>query len=79
MARQAGELFITGSIDGLCFYQMKGRYYVRTESSLTSKRVKRDPKFKRTMALANIFGEASRIASKVYRALPVEQRGRAVR
>jgi hypothetical protein len=38
MAKQAGDIFITGTIDDLCFYKMDGAYYVRLKSSLTGKK-----------------------------------------
>ena len=70
MAKQAGTYHITGCFDNLCFYEMEGKYYVRLKSSLTGKRVKKDPSFKRTMQYAALLGSASAIASAVYRALP---------
>ena len=70
MGRQSGNIFITGTIGNLCFYRMDGQYYVRLKSSLTGKRVKKDPAFKGTMYYAGLFGNASGIDSEVYRALP---------
>lgn len=76
MAQQDGPLYITGTIDNLCFYEMEGKYYVRIKSSLTGQRVKRDPAFRRTRENADLLGKASRLASGVYRRLPAEQRKR---
>jgi hypothetical protein len=70
MAKQIGEIIITGTIDDITFYVMDGHGYARKKSSLTGKRVKRDPKFRRTMQSANRLGKASQLASKVYRSLP---------
>lgn len=42
--------------------------------SLSRKRVKTDPAFSRTRALARLFGKAAQIASSVYRLLPVSTR-----
>jgi hypothetical protein len=75
MARQAGTYHITGCYQNLCFYSMDGNYYVRVKSSLTAKRVKRDPAFKRTMAYAGLLGCASTIASALYKLLPKESKG----
>lgn len=69
MAKQAGPEYYTGTIGMACFYKMRGEYYVRLKSSLTGRRVKKDPAFRRTMENANILGEASRIASAVYRSV----------
>ncbi len=72
--KQKGQVHFTGSTDGLCFYEMNGSYYIRRKSSLCGKRVKRDPKFALTMVYAGIMGRASKIASAVYRLIPVEER-----
>ena len=44
------------------------------KSSLTSKRVRRDSAFARTMCYANLLASASKIASAVYRQLKPEQK-----
>ena len=72
MARQIGDIIIVGTIDDITFYQMDGKGYARHKSSLTGKRVKRDPRFKRTMQSAHRFGKGNQLASKVYRSLPRE-------
>lgn len=62
---------VTGTFGGMItIYKMGGRYYVRKKSALTGRRVKRSPVFRRTMENANRLGQASRIASRVYRQLP---------
>ncbi len=75
MAKQTGLIRITGTIDNLCFYKMDGKYYVRTKSSLSGKRVKKDPAFKKTMTYARLLAKASQIASKMYKILPKEEKG----
>jgi hypothetical protein len=70
MAKQKGPRFITGTINGLTYYKLNGRYYVRKKSSLSRKRVKRSPAFRRTMEYAELLGQASKLASAVYRMLP---------
>lgn len=71
MAKQAGKFKIEGrTFSRLVFYKMNGEYYARTKSSLTGKRVKRDPRFGATMRSAGILARASKIASAVYKALP---------
>ena len=70
MARQIGDIIITGTIDDITFYEMDGKGYARHKSSLTGKRVKKDPRFKRTMQSAHRLGRGSQLASKVYRSLP---------
>lgn len=74
MAKQLGPVYYTGTIGMVCFYKMQGQYYARLKSSLTGRRVKKDPAFRRTMENANILGEASRIASAVYRSVAPEEK-----
>jgi hypothetical protein len=74
MARQVGPIKITGTIDGITFYRMDGVYYARMKSSLAAKKVKTHPHFALTRMYAKWLGEASKLASEVYRALPGEER-----
>lgn len=76
MARQSGDILITGTIENLCFYKMEGKYYVRAKSSLKGKRVKADPAFKKTMYYAGMLANASKIASVVYKKLNEEQKAK---
>jgi hypothetical protein len=74
MARQIGPIKITGTIDDVTFYKMHGVYYARRKSSLTAKKVKTHPHFALTRMYAKWLGEASEMASQVYRTLPKEER-----
>lgn len=74
MARQTGTIKITGTIDGITFYRMNDAYYARTKSSLSRKKVKTHPHFARTRQYAQWLGEASKMASVVYRSLPATER-----
>lgn len=74
MARQTGDIKITGTIGDITFYRMDGEYYARMKSSLTAKKVKTHPHFALTRMYAKWLGEASKLASEVYRTLPVEER-----
>jgi hypothetical protein len=78
MALQCGPLLITGTIDNVCFYKLHGKYYARMKSSLTRKRVLKDPKFQLTRAHATIMGQASKIASRVYRLITGEHKKHAL-
>lgn len=44
--------------------------YLRAKSKLTGKRVKNSPELKKTMEYARELGEASRLASELYKAIP---------
>ena len=69
-----GRAPFIGTRDNLTIYLMKGEYIARTKSSLTGKRVKRDPAFARTMENAGRLKKASRIASLIYRQMPADSR-----
>ena len=74
MARHSGKTKLVGRIGDVVYYKMDGKYYARAVSSLNGRRVKRDPKFKRTMEFAKLFGIASKLASELHRSLPFEKR-----
>ncbi|MFT3824219.1 MAG: hypothetical protein QM731_09875 [Chitinophagaceae bacterium] len=63
-------VYFIGTYGNLTFYFRKGKYCVRTKSSITGKRVKNSPEYTLTMQYAERLGRASKIASKVYRQLP---------
>lgn len=74
MSRQKGPVYITGTSNGICYYKLNGQYYARRKSTLSRRRVKRDPRFALTRKYAALLGEASRIAAGVYRLLPRGQK-----
>lgn len=78
MAKQAGPLYLTGTIDDITFYKMEGEYYARKKSSLTGKQFRTDPRFARSRKSAASFGAASELASDIYWQLPKAQRGKGV-
>ncbi|MGH2644270.1 MAG: hypothetical protein ACRDE2_09995 [Chitinophagaceae bacterium] len=78
MAKQCGPYKITGTIDNVCFYRMNDSYYVRMKSSITRKQVMKDPAFRRTREHAALLGEASKIASGVYRQITGERKKHAI-
>lgn len=78
MAKQKGPVYFTGCSNGITFYKMDGKYYQRRKSSLSGKRVKRDPVFKRTMKYAGLLGQASKLAGSIYRSVPLKDRKHAL-
>lgn len=78
MARQAGEIRITGTVEGFCFYRMDGQYYVRRKSTLGGKRFQREAAFAGSRRSAALLAAASALASRLYRRLPPDQKARAV-
>ena len=71
MGIQVGPIYLERTIDGVCFYKMNGKYYVRMKSSLTGKQVKTSRRFVRTMQSAGRMARGSKIAAAIYKALPV--------
>jgi hypothetical protein len=74
MAKQAGDIFITGTIDDLCFYKMDVVYYVRLKSSLTGKKFWKNKAFEGSRKSCNRFAEGNKLASKVYQMIEEEKR-----
>lgn len=63
-----------GTIDDLTFYQLSdGIWYVRLRSSITTKRILKDPIFQGFRNSSVRMKDASPIASKVYRQLAVKR------
>lgn len=78
MAEQTGFIKITGTVNGICFYRLHGKYYARLKSSLSGERVQRSPAFENTMKYAGLLAKASVIASDVYNMLPKEKKERKI-
>jgi len=68
MAKQVGPIFLERTIDGVIFYKMDGKYYVRMAPSFPD--IRRSPRFAGTMRSARRMGRASRIGAVLYAALP---------
>jgi hypothetical protein len=69
MAKQIGVLRITGTIGNITFYKMNGEYYARSKSSLSGKRVKKDPNYERFRTYSGRMACASQTAGSIYRSL----------
>lgn len=67
-------MWYTGTIGNATYYVMNGIGYARSKSSLTGKRVKTSPAFKKTMEFARKLGEASTLASALYKTVPAKQK-----
>ncbi len=67
MAEQIGLIKITGCYQNICFYQLYEKFYARSKSSLSGKRVKNDPAFRKTMEYASWMASASKTGSDIYR------------
>lgn len=69
MAKQSGVIKITGTIGNITFYKMNGEYYARSKSSLSGKRVKKDPNYERFRTYSGRMACASQTAGSIYRSL----------
>lgn len=74
MAKQAGTIFIEGTLDDLTFYKMDGLYYVRMKSSLTGKKFWKHKAFERSRESCKRFAEGNTLASRLYRLIEKEKR-----
>jgi hypothetical protein len=77
MARQAGPLFITGTIDDLVFYKLGEHYYVRQKGERTpgvKKRLKHDKGYALLQLKQREFGQASELVKTMYYTLPLDVR-----
>jgi len=70
MAEVFAPFIINGTFRSLTFYVMEGRNFVRKKSSLTRRKVLYAPCYKNTRHFAGLMGQASKIGSLVYKALP---------
>ena len=74
MAKQVGPIFLECTWDDLTFYRMDGKYYARKKSRLTRERVLKHPAFERTRVYARLLACASKIASSIYKDIPLHWR-----
>jgi hypothetical protein len=77
MARAIDEnLRFSATIGNLCYYVMRDRTYLREKSSLSRDRVLKSKEFEKTRKYASNFAIAARLASPIYKALPLDIRAR---
>jgi hypothetical protein len=74
MARLAKGTHFRATIGNLIFYQWRGLPCVRTKGTVTRERVLESEEYASTRKHAGYFGQASKIASPIYRALPTDVR-----
>ena len=71
MPEVIAPFIVNGTIRSLTFYVMEGRNFVRKKSNLTRRKVLYAPCYKNTRHFAGLMGQASKIGSLLYNALPV--------
>src|SRR6266699_1212805 len=67
MARLVEGYIKPCTLEGVTYYEMEGHIYCRLKSSLTAKRVKKSPEFKRFIEKSVPFAKASMVAKVTYR------------
>lgn len=67
-------MYYVGTYGNVTAYEMNGQKLLRRKSSLTGKRVKKSPAFKKTMEFARQLGQASKIASEFYQTVPPQMK-----
>jgi hypothetical protein len=72
MARLYNRTGFSGTVGNITIYQMGNHSYIRKKSSLTRKRVLNDKKFVKTLQYAASMGQAAKIGSFIYKALPAD-------
>ena len=66
----------SATIGDLCFYQRNGKTYMRETKALDRELVLTDERFEKTRQHASKMGQASKIASVIYKDLPQELKAR---
>lgn len=74
MARLTSIPPFVGTVGPVTVYLMYDRYYLRTRSSITGKRIKKDPAFRKFRASSGQMALASPLAAAVYAQIPVHRR-----
>lgn len=69
MGKQAGQLKITGTFDGLTFYEMGGKFYVRKKGGPTRKQVLNSASFENSRRTIAEFSACSRDAGLLRRSI----------
>jgi hypothetical protein len=70
MAKQAGPFFFTGTIGDVIFYKLGDQYYIRMKGDYNKKRMQKPGAYPLMQLKQAEFGQASKLASQVYRLLP---------
>lgn len=70
------KITFTGTIGDITFYRWEDAIFARKKSSLTKERVLKDKAFAGLRKHASDMGQASKLASEVYRQLPPDIKGR---
>jgi hypothetical protein len=75
MAKQAGIIKLSGTLDDVTFYETEGGHYARRKTSLDKKRVMEDAAFENSRKSMEAFGVVSKFCSAIYHRMPVDCKG----
>ncbi len=74
MARQLGVVNLKGKLLDRTFFERKGKFYCKKNTSLNRERLYTDPCFAKARKNFTLFGRAAKLASVVYWQLPESKR-----
>jgi hypothetical protein len=74
MAKQAGHFVFTGTVGDVTGYKMNGKYYLKTKSEISRRKIRTHRNFNLTRRNGKWFGEAVKLAQKIYYELPPDER-----
>jgi hypothetical protein len=66
--------YIVGTINGMCYYQMNGIYYMRKCPNVKKRKRKEADSYERQRLWSGNFGDCSKLSSKFYCLLPFNKR-----
>jgi hypothetical protein len=66
MAKQTGPFVFEGTVGDATGYKMNGKYYLKTKSEISRRRIREHRNFSLTRRNAKWFGEAVKLAQKIY-------------
>ena len=66
MAKQPGPFLFEGTMGDVTGYKMNGKYYLKTKSEISGRRIRLDERFSNTRRNAKWFGEAVKLAQTIY-------------
>ena len=74
MAQQKGIIKASGTLGGITFFQLHGKYYLRKKTSLNKERILKDPAYALFRLHASLHGTSASIAKPLYWLLPQNKR-----
>jgi hypothetical protein len=74
MPRQTGPLTIIGTLHGITYFKMHGRYWKKKKTSLNRHMIYNLPSYKKIRAGKSMLTASAKLASRIYKLLPQTQK-----